>query len=659
MVQGYYTLEEGAKVLGLTTDRLSQMAQKREVRAFADRGSWRFRVQDIEEMARRMGQGSSPDLQLGDVQASAPAAPPPSPPAAEEDLFDFAPSSGDEFEISLDSPSTKPAPKKSGLSPSPRGGDDVDLGFELPKETPSTGAQPRKSGLSPSPKPGSDSDVKLVPEGSDVDFQITLADDSDVKVEGLGPASSKSKLKGGPEGAPSTPGGRKKSALGPAMDSGVRLVPMDEDDDLGILPPKTPADSDIRMEAPAASPTGSSSDEMFLTEDIDLDAELRQAEEAKRAQKSRSKIRPKTRTAPGDAPAPERKSKLSGLGQERKSKLSGLGQERKSQLGNRPPAAPAPGSDEFELIPGDEPPSQPAHSLEDDEVSLGDLDPVDLGDISSTSGINLHQPADSGINLEHAGQGSDDKIEFELGLDDVAATPRPGKAAVDDDSSSDFELSLDVESTPQPAAAGDDDSSEFELTLDDSGGLDLEEAPGAEGEAEQDIFETDFEVPVLDEESNSEAVALDEGDTDLESSDFDLSLSEEESGSQVVALDEEVEGAVEPAMEGEEVDELLAEDVEEPAFESAEFETGDVEAEEEEEEDYEAAPAAAAAPANWGVLPAILMVPTVLVMLVLGLMAFELVHGMWGYRQNYQPTGLVVEGISKMVGVELPPEKKK
>ena len=53
MVQGYYTLEEAARILGLSTDELNQMREHHEVRAFADRGTWRFRTQDIEEMARR------------------------------------------------------------------------------------------------------------------------------------------------------------------------------------------------------------------------------------------------------------------------------------------------------------------------------------------------------------------------------------------------------------------------------------------------------------------------------------------------------------------------------------------------------------------------------------------------------------------------------
>ena len=51
----------------------------------------------------------------------------------------------------------------------------------------------------------------------------------------------------------------------------------------------------------------------------------------------------------------------------------------------------------------------------------------------------------------------------------------------------------------------------------------------------------DFDVSVLDDDSRSDAAALEEGDTDLESSEFDLSLEGEESGSQVVPLEDEEE----------------------------------------------------------------------------------------------------------------------
>src|SRR5205807_3226930 len=132
----------------------------------------------------------------------------------------------------------------------------------------------------------------------------------------------------------------------------------------------------------------------------------------------------------------------------------------------------------------------------------------------------------------------------------------------------------------------------------------VEEEVAAEGE--KDIFETDFEVPALDEESGSQAVALGERDTDLESSDFDLALgdediaADEESGSQVVALEDEGE-----------VDDAAATVSRAAALEEGEEQVDDLlggdEGEDEVVEEGAApsrAPAVAAAPAAWGPLPA-------------------------------------------------------
>ena len=44
----------------------------------------------------------------------------------------------------------------------------------------------------------------------------------------------------------------------------------------------------------------------------------------------------------------------------------------------------------------------------------------------------------------------------------------------------------------------------------------------------------------------------------------------------------------------------------------------------------------------------------VLLMFVVGLMSYELVHGMWGYRQPHKVSGAVVKGISGMFGADLP-----
>jgi hypothetical protein len=158
-------------------------------------------------------------------------------------------------------------------------------------------------------------------------------------------------------------------------------------------------------------------------------------------------------------------------------------------------------------------------------------------------------------------------------------------------------------------------------------------------------------VPAL-EESSSEAVALEESDTALESSDFDLSVGDEDSGSQVVALedeegvDEEAATAARPALTDEEVDEepgevdeLLAED--------------DLVTAPDEEGEETGAPVVAGAPASWGILPAAVMVPCTIFMIVVCLMSFELIHSMWSYRQPSQSSSFVTKGVAKLFGVDV------
>ncbi len=67
----FYTLEEAARVLGMSAEELKTKAQAREVRAFLDGGSWRFRVVDIDELARRRGLGSDAELRLSDLEVPA------------------------------------------------------------------------------------------------------------------------------------------------------------------------------------------------------------------------------------------------------------------------------------------------------------------------------------------------------------------------------------------------------------------------------------------------------------------------------------------------------------------------------------------------------------------------------------------------------------
>src|SRR5262245_22481463 len=136
-MQQYYTLEEAANKLQMSPDELREMAKKKQIRAFQDRGSWRFRAQEIEELARSRGLGSDAELQLSEAAKAAAKAKP-----GGEDLLPA--------DFTLD--------------------EEVPIGREKPAEKgPKSG--PKSGSRSPSPRPGDDSPVRLVMD-EDLNFPI-------------------------------------------------------------------------------------------------------------------------------------------------------------------------------------------------------------------------------------------------------------------------------------------------------------------------------------------------------------------------------------------------------------------------------------------------------------------------------------------------------
>ena len=639
MVQ-YYTLQEAAAKLKVTIDQLKEMAKHGELRAFQDRGNMRFRAQEVEELARLRGLGSDPDLPLSDAAGgpkSSPRAAAPAAPAATPDagVFDFSLGNDDSDEVPLGQDLVAgpgSTPSRGRKSPAPHAGG--------PK-TPGS-----RSGGPKSPPPASvDSDVRLVSEGSDLDVRIE---------EG----GSKSGARSGPP--------KSGPQAGAQPDSGVRIVPLDQgsDSDVKMVPDgpasggpksgprsgKAPSDSDVRLEPSGVKPPPKS--DAYITEEIDLDAESARASDEGKTRAPRRG--PQTMAGKGPTPAD-----------------SGVSAKGPKSGGKKEPAKAKPDtSSDFELTPGATGSDKSPLLKGDDEVDLGGLTGAKGG-----SGINLQEPADSGISLE---QGGSDEIEFELSRE-ASSTPKPGGSAPDSqaphDSSSDFELSLDGSSEAEAAAADSDSEfelsldadgssgveqaadsdSEFELTLDGSG--DLSGSDSASGSGDKDIFETDFDVPPLDEGSGSEAVALEEGDTDLEgSSDFDLALnegdasSEEETGSQVVALeDEEADDSAETvarprAKGGRRAAAALAE--EEAVEEDLEGDLADEEA--------PAVVAAPAPPADWGVAAPVGALLTFVVLFFVSLMTFELVQSMWGYHTGGPVSGPVVKFFASKLDDTLP-----
>ena len=270
----FYTLEEAARVLGMSPEDLKQKAQHREVRAFMDSGSWQFRVADIDELARRRGLGSDPELSLSDLELEVPD-------GSGSDEIDLS-----EFQLG--------AGKSDLSSGSATGSDEHDVQFDdlsLPAG-PLSSSSSTIIGMKPGGKQPSDSDVRLVPErplkdASDSDVRLMPAEplhmpsDSDVTLVNDTSQSDMDALSY-PGDKPTTTAGRVGSsdevsaslfeadpdsgsdfelmpsqdiaaALEPESGSDFELTALDASDEFETTPLAGPSDSDVTAAQPSAS----------------------------------------------------------------------------------------------------------------------------------------------------------------------------------------------------------------------------------------------------------------------------------------------------------------------------------------------------------------------------------------------------------------------
>jgi len=417
-------------------------------------------------------------------------------------------------------------------------------------------------------------------------------------------------------------------SLGAASDPGLPLGPVgagltESSDDFALAADpvaKTGSDSDVRLDL--ASPNKPSGEGSGPTEEIALDVSGPPSSGVLKPSSS-AKLSPK----PGSAKAGKDLSSKSG------SKL-GKDDSAKIPSATDSPSEKTDSSSEFELSLDSDSDSFELQLTGDssEETALGS----NLGqdDSGRQSGIDLGKPADSGVSLEKK---------------------KPGQSANDPDSDVDFELSLDPtgasgvrlggpkSGTPKPRPKAEDSSSEFELTLDDSSGnmdslaASLQDRPE---EGKGDIFETDFELPVMQDESGSEVVAVD-SDTDLESGGFEVDVSDagdDESASQVVLIDED--------------DGVLVSD-DEDALGGVDLEGGSSASKAlrgVRDDDDAAVRTVIAGPAKWGPVPVIPLMLTLPVAFLGLLMAFELLQTSKGYSSGTKPGGSISRGIADALG---------
>ena len=202
MAKKYLSIEEAAAQLEVSTTELNRLREKGMIRAFADRGTWKFKEEDVEKLVRSREADSNPEVPLHQV---------PSGSSSSEMVID-------DEDVLADQPtiiSKSPAEDSSDS--------DVRLIFDDAMKVDDTSDPPLLD--------DSDSDVKLAasPPGASADDS-----DSDVKLAGAqsaGSQSSGSKL-----------AGSKRGSLDAGSDSDVKLV-MDD------APTKdtSGSDSDVRL----------------------------------------------------------------------------------------------------------------------------------------------------------------------------------------------------------------------------------------------------------------------------------------------------------------------------------------------------------------------------------------------------------------------------
>lgn len=234
----YLSLEEAAVQLRIKTEELVRLREKGEIRGFADRGTWKFKADDVAEFRRRSQPDSDPDLPMIDD-------------FDEDDEIGNQPtvvrralgidSDSDVRLVSAEDPSKK---RLSGSSADIASIDlqksDSDIRLVEPAQAPKKGSDSDVTIVKPKPlgKTDSDSDVRMIsaalPDSDSdvklVDSHVSLVDsDSDVRLAG--------------------------------SDSDVRMAQSDSD---VRLAPLMESDSDVKLIGGKSLESDSDSDVMLL-----------------------------------------------------------------------------------------------------------------------------------------------------------------------------------------------------------------------------------------------------------------------------------------------------------------------------------------------------------------------------------------------------------
>ena len=621
MAKKYLSLEEAAGLLDMTTEQLMKVREQGDIRGFADRGSWKFREQDIDEFQRSRQADSSPDFPIitGDSSSSV---------LEELDAADLSSSDSDVrlfFDESLfDDTDAK------GLATS---GSDVrlsgDSGPNL-EETESEDELDLSGWGSDAKISDSDSDVKLVGAGTQADIDlgstIQMPSDSDSDVVMVTGTDSEVSLSADSEFKISDSDSDVRLS-GEDDDSDVQLADDDaavDDDDLAAtaLFDGIDSDSDVKLmgSEDLLLPDEDSDSDVKLSADLDrTDSDIRLAEPSPAPT---AKISP----APSAKPSPAPKAKPNRLQfppDDSDLKLINKGSGVRK---DRPDSGLSPDARGSGL------------GLDADESGIS---------LEMDSGISL-EADDSGISLESYDSGiSLEGFESGTGLgDDSGITLDAGDSGI----------SLDL-----------DDDSGISMQPDDMGRtMPMQAIPGAKAAlSDSTSMTTQFEIPKSGSghDSEFELAGLDDDDDEVGSNTGVLTFEEDEDldSTRTVAIPalsgaaakDEVDEDAEEEFEDEkgsydDGEEEFEEDGDLDVHDSEEFEDDDIESGQSQVAGFPVPMRAGRADVDWSIGTKIMIGISALVSVMCAVVGIELVRTMWLWTQ---PSGEApVSSILQMIG---------
>lgn len=449
MSKKYLTLDEAASMLSVAPDELIRMRERGDIRGFADRGTWKFKHDDVETLVRSRQADSNPEVPLFDADESDDIGLGP-----ESDLALSSAEGGDES-ASSDVGEQPTVIRRDALNES-------DEHLLLEDEGVEQG----------DPLMDSDSDVRLV-GGPEVDLDFDS--DSDVKLVGMD-SDSDVPLEGtSPE----------FEVSGEGSDSDVQLVgdedSLDSGDEDSVLIGSDADDESLLKIDDEISLNDSDSDVQLIADDSDSgDVSIVDDEDAIAIDFDED------RTSQGSVLADESGISLGGDSSLMLGAESGISLEGPSDSGIALDA----GDDEGITL-----------ALDDDSGIS-----IDAGD----SGISLESVGDSGISLEDdSHSGTIPMMEIVSDEDEVDQTQLEIPSLDDADSAYDLQMEESGDETEvldlQEAGEIDSDFDDAEFDLDDadtfdSGDefeadeLDMEDDAFADDEEDLDVFDADDEV---------------------------------------------------------------------------------------------------------------------------------------------------------------------